>query len=479
MSSASPAPLTYHNPVFGGGCPDPFVLKFAGEYWCYFTGIQADGRAFGILHSTDLIVWQTVGSAMDLLPGGHTCYWAPEVIYHNGRFYLYYSVGNETFMHIRVAVSERPQGPFQDAGRRLTKEDFAIDAHLFTDEDGQRYLFYATDFLAGARLGTGTVVDRLLDLFTLAGAARPVTRARYDWQIYDPARLSKGGVRWHTIEGPFVLKHNGRYYQMFSAGNWQNKTYGVSYAVASSLQEPGEWEQHADGEKVLPVLRSLPDLGVIGPGHNSVVRGPDNRQLFCVYHRWQPETHERVLAIDRLDWSGDELVVHGPTVSPQPAPPPPDQAGFAGFTCLEGDCQIGPQGLQLTLSGPQAAASLPLRRPDFLLEVTFQPALPPSPPGELGFALFNAGSLLAQITLRQGQRVLAVKSAAGQAEWALPPGFDPLVPHLLRLEVHASAAGLSIDASAVRLELPLSAVPTSLRLFASSNGAIFRGLALS
>jgi hypothetical protein len=45
----------------------------------------------------------------------------------------------------------------------------------------------------------------MLDPLTLAGEPRPVTRARFDWQVYDPQRREKGGVRWHTVEGPAVL----------------------------------------------------------------------------------------------------------------------------------------------------------------------------------------------------------------------------------------------------------------------------------
>src|SRR5918912_517933 len=217
---------------------------------------------------------------------------------------MYYSVGNEERMQIRVAVADHPAGPFVDSGRALTAEEFAIDPHVFVDDDGARYLFYATDFLTHSHIGTGTVCDRLVDPFTLEGRPRPVTRARYDWQVYDPARREKGGVRWHTVEGPFVLKRKGRYYEMFSGGNWKNVSYGGSFATTDDLGETEEWEQAADGERVLPIMRTVPGE-VIGPGHNSVVRGPDNLQLFCVYHRWQSEVNDRVLAIDRLDWAGE------------------------------------------------------------------------------------------------------------------------------------------------------------------------------
>jgi len=292
------------------------VLKHRGEYWGYCTGIWEDGRAFGVIRSRNLVDWQPLAGALEPLPGNHPCYWAPEVAYFEGLFYLYYSVGNEERMEIRVAVADHPAGPFADSGRKLTHEPFAIDAHVFADVDGLRWLFYATDFLDRSHVGTGTVRDRLPDPFRLEGNPRPVALPRHDWHVYHPNRPEKGGVRWHTVEGPFVLRRKGVYYEMFSGGNWQNPTYGVSYATARTFSGTAEWEQ-AD----LPILRSAGE--VVGPGHNSAVRGPDNRQTWCVYHRWSAGLKERVLAIDPLDWAGERMLVLGPTTTPQPAPNEP------------------------------------------------------------------------------------------------------------------------------------------------------------
>jgi GH43 family beta-xylosidase len=313
--------MTYTNPVYPHSFPDPFVLKHRGEYWGYCTGLWHDGRAFGVIHSRDLADWRPLAGAMEPLPGNFPCYWAPEVAYFEGRFYLYYSVGNEERMEIRVAVAGHPAGPFLDAGRRLTSEPFAIDAHVYSHVDDSRWLFYATDFLDHSHIGTGTVRDRLLDPFTLEGNPRPVARPRHDWHVYHPNRPEKGGVRWHTVEGPFVLRRKGVLYEMFSGGNWQNPTYGVSYATTRNFHDPCEWEQAADGEGVLPILRSGGE--VVGPGHNSVVRGPGNRQLYCVYHRWSADLKDRVMAIDPLDWAGERMLVLGPTTTPQPGPNPP------------------------------------------------------------------------------------------------------------------------------------------------------------
>jgi GH43 family beta-xylosidase len=309
---------TFVNPVYERSFPDPFVLLYRGEYYAYCTGTSADGRVFRVLHSPDLVNWEEVGGAMKPLDESHPHYWAPEVTHHNGKFYLYYSVGNETLMQIRVAISDRPEGGFIDCGHRLTDEEFAIDPHVVKARDGQWYMFYATDFLEHTHIGTGTVVDRMLGPFSLEHSPRPVTRARYDWQVYDPERKEKGGVRWHTVEGPFVLERKGTFYQMFSGGNWQNETYGVSFATSRTLLSDSEWEQHSDGETTRPILMTIPKR-IVGPGHNSAVKGPNGRELYCVYHRWTESG--RVMAVDRLDFAGgDRMFIVGPTDTPQPVP---------------------------------------------------------------------------------------------------------------------------------------------------------------
>ena len=78
------------------------------------------------------------------------------------------------------------------------------------------------------------VVDRLEGMTRLAKETRTVLRATADWQLYKKRREMYGRVLdWHTLEGPFVVKRSGRYYCFFSGGNWQNGSYGVSYAVAA------------------------------------------------------------------------------------------------------------------------------------------------------------------------------------------------------------------------------------------------------
>jgi GH43 family beta-xylosidase len=482
---------TYINPVYQRPFPDPFVLKHRGEYWAYCTGFWQDGKCFGVLHSRDLVGWRALSGAMEPLAFEANCYWAPEVLYENGRFLMYYSVGNEEQMQIRVAVADHPAGPFIDGGRRLTNEEFAIDPHVFTDDDGARYLFYATDFLEHTHIGTGTVIDRMLDPWTLEGRPRPVTRARYDWQVYDPQRAEKGGVRWHTVEGPFVLKRKGCYYEMFSGGNWKNVTYGVSYATSDRIDTPEEWSQVADGTRVMPILRTVPGL-VIGPGHNSVVRGPDNRQLFCVYHCWTQEQSARVPAIDRLDWAGERMLVLGPSVTPQPAPLAPtvsdffdeDQAAGLGrnWQCEAGRWSVRDGAAVQEQAAGDARARSTAQAECFVAELSMR-ALEDDSSGEYGIALDGVdGQVLRfMIAPAKGQAVISTLTPAGWTErsFTLPQGFDAKAYHHLRIEADGRLVHLALDSTAVRVQESLLGPAGGVALATHDRAAAFAGFALT
>jgi GH43 family beta-xylosidase len=483
--SASFSPKTYLNPVYAHSFPDPFVLKFCGEYFAYCTGFWPDGNVFGVLHSFDLVTWTELGGAMPPLDHNPPFYWAPEVTYHQGKFYLYYSVGNEELMEIRVAVSESPRGGFVDSGRRLTAEDFAIDPHVFIDDDGKKYLFYAADFLKHTHIGTGTVIDEMIDRYTLAGDPRPVTRAKYDWQVYDPNRQEKGGVRWHTVEGPFVLKRKGIYYEMFSGGNWKNVSYGVSFATADNIERNQEWQQFSDGEKVLPILRTIPDK-VEGPGHNSVVRGPNNRELYCIYHRWME--NERVLAIDRMDFAGNRIFISGATNTAQIAPFEPNLRNVFGdtsgtktwqrtgrWTFVDGQAFPAASGDSELICNEQGGS--------FLCEFSLRAAAAPDENSSLGFRLYGETGKILEFLIRPNKRCIEVVLFSGEREQRqiikLSHDFVFDAFHLLRIEVDERWVKITLDENIVQFAKLLDKVSTRIGLFSIDTRAAFKGFALT
>jgi beta-xylosidase len=304
---------THTNPVYGGYFADPFVWKHNDTYYAIGTGEleacgETVGKIFPVLQSSDFFLWRFASSAL-VRPERELgeIFWAPAVAYAEGVFYLYYSVGHGDRGHqLRVAASESPQGPYEDLGRPLLDPvacPFAIDAHPFQDDDGRWYMFYARDFLDtanGFRAGTGLMAARMITMTELEGQGTMVLRARSDWQRFQEQRLIYGRVwDWHTLEGPCPWKHDGRYYCFYSGGCWETDSYGLDYGVAEQVVGPyGD----AGNEAGPRVLRTVPNR-LMGPGHNTIVVGPDGETEYLACHAWDRDMKARQMHIGRLIWT--------------------------------------------------------------------------------------------------------------------------------------------------------------------------------
>ena len=335
--------MRWKNPVYPYYFADPFVWRHDGQYFAVGTGPISESPAAGeadfttylvggremaipLLTSDDLVHWELQGGAL-LVPdfARGAVFWAPEVAHSNGRFYLYYSYAKAELSHeLRVAISDNPAGPYEDAGPLLHQSDncpFAIDAHAFQDDDGEWYLFYARDFLDtndGYRAGTGLVVDRLVGMTKLDGKHKTVIRATQGWQRFKANREMYGAVYdWHTIEGPCVRKRNGLYHCFYSGGCYLEAGYGVDYAVAENIVGPYVDTGNEQGARVLATVPGK----VIGPGHHSIVLGPDDRTEFLVYHAWDPAMTGRRMHIDPLEWTEDGPRSSGPSWEEQALSP--------------------------------------------------------------------------------------------------------------------------------------------------------------
>ena len=305
------AMISYSNPVWDGYCADPFVLRHDDFYYAYGTGPAQDGKEFVVLRSRDLVNWERLPNALEPVEKlKNKPHWAPEVAFSQGQFWMYYSAdesSDDASHRLRVAVADVAGGPFRDVGLLPLDEGFAIDASPFCDPKTDHwFLYYARDFFDG-RAGTGTAVVQLAsDMTSVIGEAQTAVRAGADWQIYQRDRFhyERNWDAWHTVEGPFVVFKDERYYLFYAAGNWQNESYGVSFAVADSPLGP--WTDFGDRARVLQG-----NAETIGPGHCSVILAPDNQTHICCYHAWNAARTKRQLCVDAIEWTSD-----GPRVVP-------------------------------------------------------------------------------------------------------------------------------------------------------------------
>jgi beta-xylosidase len=98
------------------------------------------------------------------------------------------------------------------------------------------------------------------------------------------------------VEGPFMFIRQGKYYFMWSEGNWGGPDYRVAYAVANSPFGPFE--------RIGTVLQQDPKVAT-GAGHHSVMQVPGKDEWYMVYHRrplTETDANHRVTCIDYLSF---------------------------------------------------------------------------------------------------------------------------------------------------------------------------------
>ena len=309
---------TYQNPLPIKNIGDPFVLRASdGTYYCYATSAPDGFKAWS---STDLINWIDTGYVYKRSEDswGASDFWAPEVVYYEGKYFLHYSARWEQNQSLRigVAIADSPGGPFIDVSNR-PMFDFsyaAIDGHVLLDEDGRKYFYYSRDcsenVVDGRHESHLYVAELDDDLTSLKGEPLLIAKPEQEWEL-------RSGPEWLWNEGPFVLKYDSRYYLMYSANFYASRDYSVGYAVAESPMGPFVKAAHN------PILAS-PNAEISGPGHNSVTTSPDGSELFIVYHIHtdaQNPSGDRQVCIDRMGFRKDgSLYVTGPSYTPQPIP---------------------------------------------------------------------------------------------------------------------------------------------------------------
>ncbi len=279
-----PKPAPYAGTL---GIGDPTVIYHKGTYYLYPTG---DNHSYDVYVSGDLVRW-TKGPKV--FQSSETGVWAPDVFFctDDKMFYLYYTVNGR----IGVAAADRPDGVFRDRGTLISS---AIDAHLFRDGDGSYYLYYT-------RYPEFAIVVQPMDSpVQKKGAPVQLISPSDAWEMKDRA----------VIEAPWMIKHQGVYYLVYSGGSADSEDYAIGYATAP--HPTGPFTKYRGN----PVIRK--GNGIFGPGHVSVIQDKAGK-LWMVYHQQKNATRgwNRIICIDPI-WFDKKGILHGEAsrATPQPAP---------------------------------------------------------------------------------------------------------------------------------------------------------------
>ena len=207
------------NPIIPGrGVCDPHIHIFDGKMYLY---ASHDAKPYArdfcmhdwqIWSSSDTVEWtlESVVHPEDFFMGPSDSCWAVDAAKRNGRYYFYFSDGNN---RTGVAVADNPGGPFKDALGKpmldgtLTKTR-EYDPAVFEDDDGEYYLvFGGPEWCYGE--GCGYYIARLNeDMISFAETPRKIA---LDHCGDDKASLNKFGGKYYLSYGGFYAVSDSVY----------------------------------------------------------------------------------------------------------------------------------------------------------------------------------------------------------------------------------------------------------------------------
>lgn len=292
----------YENPVIPGDFPDPTVIRVDGTY--YAAGTSSNfAPHYPLFESKDLVNWKQIGYIFNELPSwASASFWAPELYYMNGTFFVYYTAKRKTdqVSCIGVATTKNIYNGFQDHGILIEWGSEAIDAFVFRDDDEKLYISWKA---------YGLTKDRPIELLCseLSQDGLHLIGEHFTLTDHDAGWQGAGD------EGQCLVKHGAYYYLFYSVGGCCGNRCSYQLKVARSKNLRQGWEQKAE-----PIIQGGNEW--VCTGHGTLVTTPDHR-YFYLYHSYNVKDFEyigRQGLLDEIVWDEKTLwpkLKHGDTPS--------------------------------------------------------------------------------------------------------------------------------------------------------------------
>jgi len=291
---------------------DPVMIKQGDTYYLFCTGM-----GISVWSSHDMTNWKKEKQvfekapdwAVKAIPGyfGHT--WAPDISFHNGFYYLYYSASafgkNTSCIGLATNKTLNPDDPmfkWVDHGKVIQSvpgRDMwnAIDPNLILDDSGTPWLVFGS-FWEGIKL-----VRLNTDMNAPAEPQEWHTVASRPRDYYTDEKNAGEG----SIEAPFLFKKD-KYYFLFVSFDFCCRGIESNYKVMAGRSEniTGPYVDK-NGFKMIygggtPVLTGNKDWPGVGHCGVYTFEGQD----YIIYHGYDAKDHGKSkLLIDKLTWDSD------------------------------------------------------------------------------------------------------------------------------------------------------------------------------
>jgi len=288
---------------------DPVMIRQGDTYYLFCTGM-----GISVYSSSDMQNWKREAPvfaappqwAVETVPGykGHT--WAPDIFFHDGLYYLYYSVSafgkNTSCIGVATNKTLDPEDDgfgWTDHGKVIQSvpgRDLwnAIDPNLAMDEGGTPWLVFGS-FWSGMKM---VKLDSGLLKVAQPEEWHTVARRARDFKTGD-ANAGEG-----AIEAPFIFRKDGLYYLFVSFDfccKGVESNYKVMVGRSEDIRGPyvdkeGIRLDHGGGTQVVAGNEAWP-----GVGHNAAYTfdGKD----YLVFHAYDAADNGRPkLKVKEMQW---------------------------------------------------------------------------------------------------------------------------------------------------------------------------------
>jgi len=235
---------------------------------------------YHLFSSADLVTWLDHGEFFhssgpsDDVPWTDARLYAPDAVYRDGVYYLYFSLSQDTDDE-GVAVGTSPWGPFSDAS--VVKSASGIDPSVFIDDDGQAYMYWGQHASSAAKLKANlTEIDQSTLTTNL---------------------LTEASQHFH--EGSSMRKRNGVYYYVFADISRRGKPTCLGYATSSSPLGPFTYRG--------VIIDNYAADPATWNNHGSIVEF--NGQWYVLYHRASHGSkYMRKICIEPIAFAADGTI---------------------------------------------------------------------------------------------------------------------------------------------------------------------------
>ena len=258
---------------------DPFILPYDGKYYLYFSPgkFAWDGcDGFYCTISEDLENWSEPKKCFDPPVGfwSNNNFWAPEVHYYKGRFYLFASFMAQGHSRaVQIMASDNPDGPFEVWSCPITPNHWmCLDGTLCVEND--------TPYMVFCHEWVQTYDGEICAVQLTDDLKSPVGEPKVLFKASESKWSSNKDVNGFITDGPFIYKKSdGKLIMTWSSLDESRYAVGVAYSNNGSLF--GEWK-HCENT-----------LSDIDGGHGMIFKGFDGRLYFTMHYKEEMSGKER------------------------------------------------------------------------------------------------------------------------------------------------------------------------------------------